>query len=190
MVCLVDHGYRGTTMQRVQDVAGVSRGTLTHHFRSIPELLVAAIQHIAAEQLAEIEELLAGGSGPHQPQDAVALLHPVMSGPSFIAGMELWMAARTDDVLRESLLPEERRLGHRLRELLGTTVDRADLEVLLCLLRGLAITSVLRSDSSVDARVLGRWAGQVSVASDNIVRTHTATATVRREPSDSPLPDL
>lgn len=153
-------------MQRVQDLAGVSRGTLTHHFGSMPELLVAAVSHVAAGQLAEIKDLLADGPDPLGPHDAVALLHPFMSGPSFIAGMELWMAARTDEVLREALLPEERRLGLQLRELLGETLDRADLEVLLSLLRGLAITSVLRPGGSLEPRVLGRWADQVPNGAD------------------------
>ena len=47
--CLVTHGYAGTTTQRIQDEAGVSRGALLHHFASKSELLVAAIHHPTVE---------------------------------------------------------------------------------------------------------------------------------------------
>jgi AcrR family transcriptional regulator len=158
--CLVEDGYAGTTMQRVQAAAGVSRGTLTHHFSSMHELLVAAIRHVATGQLAELQSLLRSDAG-----DPIPLLHRFMSGPMFLAGLELWVAARTNPALREALVPAEREFGQALREVLGgapgspvTTLERPDLEVLLSLLRGLAITSVLREDPAMDARVLERWA--------------------------------
>lgn len=161
--CLVEFGYAGTTMARVQTQAGVSRGTLTHHFSSMQQLLVASVQHVAAGQLAELEDLLGRREDPADIAELVRLLHRFMSGPMFLAGLELWVAARTDTALREALMPAERRFGKALRTALESpadqapVIDRADLEVLLSLLRGLAITGVLRQDPSIQQRVLTHW---------------------------------
>ena len=165
VACLVDHGYAGTTMQRVQREAGVSRGALIHHFATMDELLVGAIHHVARRQLDELRELLGalderGGNR----RVTVRLLHSFMSGPVFLAGLELWMAARTTATLRDALVPAERELGRQLRATLAprderrTTLDADDLEDLLVTLRGLALTSVLRrADPVVEDATLERW---------------------------------
>lgn len=171
MECLVRYGYAGTTVQRVQAAAGVSRGALMHHFGSTSELLVAAIHHVAERQLAllgaEVDALRARRA-PRS--DLVRLLHRVMSGPLFLAGLELWVAARTNEPLRDALAPAERQVGNALRQLLGAAckgtqgdrIDRADLEEAVILLRGLAITSVLRQDDAADGRILARWLSRVA----------------------------
>lgn len=148
-------------MQRVQDTANVSRGTLTHHFSSIHALLAAAIQHIAAGQLAEISRLVHAGKQPSSAHEVVDLVRPFMSGTLFIAGLELWSAARTDAELKVAVLPAEQRLGAELRRLLGPAVGRRDLEMLFALFRGLAVTSILREDLTADSAILERWADLV-----------------------------
>ena len=159
--CLVEHGHAGTTMQRVQDKAGVSRGTLTHHFDSIHALLAAAIQQIAAGQLTEITALVEAGNEPASARDVVDLVRPFMSGTLFIAGLELWSAARTNPSLRAAVVPAEQHLGRELRRLLGQMISRLDLEMLFSLFRGLAVTSILRDDAAMDSAVLDRWADLV-----------------------------
>lgn len=52
MWSLVEHGYPGTTTQRVQECAGVCRGALLHRSESKAELLVAATHHLAEMRLA------------------------------------------------------------------------------------------------------------------------------------------
>ncbi|RBY85340.1 TetR/AcrR family transcriptional regulator [Blastococcus sp. TF02A-26] len=156
--CLVEHGYAGTTTQRVQERAGVSRGALLHHFATKEALLVAAVSHVADEQVNRLRAEAATG----RPVDEVELLTGVMSGPLFLAGLELWQAARTEPVLRAALLPGERRIGAAVRELLEELAprperDRVDVEGLLALYRGLALTSVLREDRGLDRQVLRRW---------------------------------
>lgn len=160
--CLVEHGYAGTTTQRVQDRAGLSRGALLHHFATKEALLVAAVSHVADAQIASVRAEAAAG----RPADEVELLHRVMSGPLFLAGLELWQAARTEAGLRTALLPAERRVGAAVHELLDELFprphgNRADVEGLLALYRGLALTSVLRSDPELDRQVLRLWADRV-----------------------------
>lgn len=167
--CLVRYGYAGTTTQRVQDTAKVSRGALLHHFGSKNELFVAAIQHIAEAQLARTRAAAATlEPGRQGARAAVKALRAAMSGPLFLAGLELWMAARTDESMREALRPAERQLGTALRETLSDVLgaehdkeSRIAYESLLVLLRGLAITSVLREDTTVADDILELWSRRV-----------------------------
>ncbi|WP_326834639.1 helix-turn-helix domain-containing protein [Amycolatopsis rhabdoformis] len=153
--CLVEFGYARTTTQRVQERAGVSRGALLHHFGSKADLFVAAIHHIAEQQLDQVRH-----AGARSRPRLVAALRQAMSGPLFLAGLELWLGARTDEALRAALLPAERELGRELRKAFAaeSTVDeRLDFESLLMLLRGLALTSILRDDPAIADAVLSRW---------------------------------
>ncbi|MBV1942401.1 TetR/AcrR family transcriptional regulator [Streptomyces sp. BV286] len=169
---LVTDGYAGTTMQRVQARAGVSRGTLTHHFASMQELIVAAVHHVAEGQLRELTKMVSADEAPVDIESLVSTLYRFMSGSLFAAGLELWMAARTDPVLRDQLVPAERKLGQHLRAVLSEATDepaalrleRDDLETLLALLRGMAITGVLREDEEAQRALLARWVTQAQEA--------------------------
>jgi AcrR family transcriptional regulator len=162
--CLVEHGYAGTTTQRVQDRAGLSRGALLHHFATKEALLVAAVSHVADAQIAAVRAEAAEGAASE-----VGLLHHAMSGPMFLAGLELWQAARTEPALRAALLPAERRVGAAVRQLLEELFPRSrwgrvEIDGLLALYRGLALTSVLRPDADLDGRVLQLWVDRVGAA--------------------------
>lgn len=163
VACLVRYGYAGTTTQRVQDEASISRGAVLHHFGSKADLYVAAIQHIAEGQLAAIRDQLAGLETT-DPLTIAEAFREAMSGPLFLAGLELWMSARTDDELRTALSSAERSLGAEVRQvfedLLGPSDEhsRESYETLMVLLRGMALTSILRQDHAIDDAILKRWA--------------------------------
>lgn len=166
--CLVEFGYAGTTTLRVQQRAGVSRGALLHHFPSKPALLVAAVRSVAEQQGVRMRALVEEREpGPDRVRFAIDVLREGLSGPLYLAGHELWMAARTDESLRAVLGPYERAVGRVLREIGAQAFgpDYATLpgfevafEALLELLRGAAITGVLRPDTSQHERVLAAWA--------------------------------
>ncbi|WP_033304267.1 TetR/AcrR family transcriptional regulator [Nocardiopsis alkaliphila] len=168
--CLVTHGYAGTTTQRIQDEAGVSRGALLHHFGSKSELLVAAIHHIAEMRLREFSELVADlGEGSQALEQMVRAIRSVMAGPPFQAAIELWTASRTDEQLRAALLPAERRLGSALRGLFNEHAGIADpetakiaFESLMALVRGLELTRIMRTDQSLEDRLIDDWLGNVA----------------------------
>jgi AcrR family transcriptional regulator len=171
--CLVEFGYAGTTTQRIQDRVNMSRGALSHHFASKADLLVAAIHHIADQRL----ELLRSAAdeiepGPHSLPEVVAAISTAMSGPPFLAALELWVGARTDPELRAALMPPERRLGRALRDIFEKATAEADPEhsrlafdSLLIFLRGLAITSILRDDDRFGDDVVGYWLDHMAPAS-------------------------
>lgn len=168
--CLVAHGYAGTTTQRIQDEAGVSRGALLHHFGSKSELLVAAIHHIADLRLKNLGELIADlGDGPDALERMVRAIRSAMAGPAFQAAIELWAASRTDPQLRAALLPAERRLGSALRALFDRhagirdpVAARTAFESLMALIRGLELTRIMRADQAPAERVIDDWLDHVA----------------------------
>jgi AcrR family transcriptional regulator len=164
--CLVEHGYAGTTTQRIQDRAGLSRGALLHHFATKEALLVAAVSHVADAQIGAVRADAVRADAVGGATSEAELLHRVMSGPLFLAGLELWQAARTEPALRAALLPAERRVGAAVRQLLDELFPRAhgrriEVDGLLALYRGLALTSVLRPDADLDRQVLKLWVDRV-----------------------------
>lgn len=168
--CLVTYGYAGTTTQRIQDQAGISRGALLHHFGSKSELLVAAIHHIADARLQTLSSLVADlDDGPEALPRMVAAIREAMTGPPFQAAIELWSASRTDPQLREALLPAERRLGSTLRGLFNQHAGIPDpdsaqtaFESLLALVRGLELTRIMRADQTIADRVIEDWLHNVA----------------------------
>jgi AcrR family transcriptional regulator len=156
--CLVEHGYAGTTTQRIQDRAGLSRGALLHHFATKEALLVAAVSHVADAQIGAVRADAVRADAVGGATSEAELLHRVMSGPLFLAGLE--------PALRAALLPAERRVGAAVRQLLDELFPRAhgrriEVDGLLALYRGLALTSVLRPDADLDRQVLKLWVDRV-----------------------------
>ncbi|GAC57628.1 putative TetR family transcriptional regulator [Gordonia hirsuta DSM 44140 = NBRC 16056] len=158
---LVEYGYAGMTMQRVQAAAGVSRGALTHHFGSMSEIAVAAVDYIADQQAAEIREAVIADASVDA---TVQMIHQITRRPTFLAGLQLWLAARAQPELRSALQPGAHRLLGQIREALTPLVgdlpeDQLAVFVdgLLSLLRGLAIGAVLRDRPEREAQVLHAW---------------------------------
>jgi AcrR family transcriptional regulator len=168
MMALVEHGYAGTTTQRVQEHVGVSRGALLHHFGSKAELFAAAVHHIADMRIEQIRAAAHRGEEPVL-RALVLAIHDAMSGPAFLAAMELWTASRTDPELRAALLPAERRLGQALREEFDRAAGiddpelaRTTFESMLAMLRGLELGRIMRADEPLAVRVIDQWLGRFS----------------------------
>jgi AcrR family transcriptional regulator len=107
--CLMDVGYRGTTTLEVTSRAGLSLGALLHHFPTKEDLLVAAIRHLMERRQREFAERMAQIDPGTNPIDAaVDALWDIFSGSSFVAWLELWVAARTDPALAEALVALDR----------------------------------------------------------------------------------
>jgi AcrR family transcriptional regulator len=124
---LVEVGYANTTTTGIAERAGVSRGAQMHHFPSKAELVASAVEHLARKRTEQVR-----GEAQRLPRNrdrvkaALDLLWESHNGPLFNAALELWVAARTDDELRKTLVPVERRLVASIyevcRELFGPEV--------------------------------------------------------------------
>lgn len=111
--CLVEQGYAATTTIEVARRAGVSRGAQLHHFPTKARLLTAAVEHLFERRNAEFRKAFADAEpGADRLDTAIDLLWSMFRGPTFVAWLELWVAARHDADLRAAVLEVDRRFGH------------------------------------------------------------------------------
>lgn len=164
---LVDEGYSAATTLRIQQVAGVSRGRLLHHFPSRDALLVAAVHHHAAERVR------AKGQRTDWPDDsderidaAVDSMWETYSQPYFWISMELWIAARSHPDLRDALTPAERIIGGLVRaatdNMFGPVLAAkprylATRELLNTSMRGVGLTYAIDPRNPVTDPHLPQW---------------------------------
>lgn len=114
---LIEHGYSGASTLKIQERAGVSRGRLLHQYPHRDALLVAAVQHIAEVR---VDETPHERDWPADPRDrllaAVDAMWEYYHQGYFWAATELWLAARHNTKLAETLAPKEQALGRVIRK--------------------------------------------------------------------------
>ncbi len=169
LACLMADGYARTTTLAVQQRAGVSRGALLHQYPSKASLLVDAVRHLAVQQ-GDALERRAAATPIGSDADWLDLLWESFASPLFGAVLELWVAARSDHELHGALLPYEREIGHRLRDIARVGLGRPAppqfdlvLAMSLAYFRGVALTAVLDADTESQARLLRGWRKAVQV---------------------------
>jgi len=104
--CLIDLGYTHTTNAEVCQRAGVSNGSLLHHFRTRENLLASTLERLYGQLkrqvIGELEEV---EPGPMRVDRAVDALWSVFDCDEFKVVLELWLAAANDATLRKRVLP-------------------------------------------------------------------------------------
>jgi AcrR family transcriptional regulator len=165
--CLVERGYSGTSTTLVSERAGVSRGAQLHHFPTKNDLVVAAVEHLTEIRGAELSAAVTAlPNGRRRTRAVLTMLGDHFASPVFTAALELWVAARTDEVLYSAVGPLELRVGrevHRLTvEALGADESRPGVRELvqatLDLVRGLGLANTISDDARRRRRILDHWA--------------------------------
>lgn len=161
--CLIAYGYAGTTTHRIAARAGVTRGAQVHHFRSKEDLVVAAVEHLAEQR---VRAALRGHRWFHQDADPVTdvlgFLWDTHQGDMFVATMELWAAALTDDVLAGHVARVERMVNQAvigavaqlLPHCAGQQALRNAIYTAMDVLRGILVASFADREPS---QVQRRW---------------------------------
>lgn len=159
--CLVDYGYAGVTTTRVVERAGVSRGAQVHHFPTKAMLVSEAVTHLIERVYTDIAAQLSNApTGARRFDLVLDLAWSIHTGPLFKAGLELWVAARTDDELRAHVVEvQEQVIGSvqgAVSEFLPEHARRAEfrgaVDTALATIRGLAMVSaVMDGDGEVEA---------------------------------------
>ena len=173
----MENGWSGATTTVIAETAGVSRGAQLHHYPS----KAAARRGRRRASDVDAEPPRCGPRRQHSPARApdriervIDLLAASFTGPLFTATIEVWVAARTDDALREALVPLEATIGRELYrlavDLLDADDDRAEvreaIQATLELLRGLGIANLLSDDSGRRSSVLRGWSQHLEVVLD------------------------
>jgi AcrR family transcriptional regulator len=171
--CLAEVGWSGSTVAVVAERAGVSRGAAQHHFPTREDLVTSAVEYVSEERLALLRSHARDlPRGPGRTQAVIDMVEHMYTGPVFRAAIHLWVAASSDERLRERVLKLEAHVGretHRVAlELLG--VDelvpgvREAVQATLDLARGLGLANLLSDDGRRRARVLRQWAVMLDAA--------------------------
>ncbi|MEV6428995.1 TetR/AcrR family transcriptional regulator [Nocardia sp. NPDC051463] len=170
---LVAVGYAGTTTLEVQKRAGVPRGTLQHYFPTRADLLAGAVEHVAEHRFLQLtREFEAIPAESDRLETAVELTMRMLSGPTFLAALEMWVGARTDPELLAAFLPLERRLfdlmHNSIRDLFRTefpddsrvpTITEFTIEIMT----GLALRALLTGDLDRNRIIQHRWRNAVRI---------------------------
>lgn len=166
--CLAELGWNGSTVAVVAERAGVTRGAAQHHFPTREDLFTAAVEYVTEQRLAAVradtEVLPPPGEG--RTEAVVELIVRLYTGPLFRAALHLWVAAATEQALRERIVALENHLGreaHRAAvEFLGADEShpgaRETVQATLDLARGLGLANLLTDDGPRRAGVVCQWA--------------------------------
>jgi len=124
--CLDELGYAGTSIQRIQERAGVSRGALTYHFASKEDLMVETAEHLLQPTLSP--RRAAPADKPVTRDDIVDTIHwmwnRVVDTREGRALLEILVASRCDPALRGRISSRFSRWHHEINARL---IERYDI---------------------------------------------------------------
>lgn len=169
---LVEVGYARTTTIEIGERAGLSRGAQLHHYSNKADLLVAAVEFLAEERMRKLQKEL-GSLLKKNPGDPIAPVFDVLwssyTGPLFWAALELVVASRTDEELREKFHALEQRITARIlaaiENLTGGSTEEAKamIELTLYMMNGMAIERITSPDDTHRRQLLEQWKTRMRV---------------------------
>ncbi len=163
VACLDEGGYADTSIGRVQDRAGISRGALTHHFPTKQALMAETATRLLCNATRPLRK-----TGP---QPIAALLNAswqtIVNTAEGRAFLEILVACRTDSALNDVLAAELARwdaeVGADMTAAYKGSGAEADDAALLwaiarAFIRGLLIHERFVADKAVLTRMMTRFA--------------------------------
>ncbi|HEY7979415.1 MAG TPA: TetR/AcrR family transcriptional regulator [Rhizomicrobium sp.] len=116
--CLEKYGYARTTTQLIAQVAEISRGAMLHHYATKQELIASVIDYTFYKRMERFVERIKSLSERQRVEDVAGVERywDSLLTREFSAYLELSMAARTDEELRDIFLPKARRYDQIERE--------------------------------------------------------------------------
>ena len=153
-----------------------------HHFGSKDDLVIAALQHLAAKRAAAVVGHVGDVGASEDPIGMVLdLLWEVHQGPMFIAAVELWVAGRTNPALGREVAKFESIVASNLMTAVGEFVPEAIHKPMLDFLytamdalRGILIAGFVDADPSRTRRRWDRAAASVRRLAEPLVEEWTA----------------
>ena len=174
---LIELGTARTTTLEVQRRAEVSRGALLHHFPTHAAMLAATVEELVRRNEAAVVE---GVSRLTDSEDgiarAVSVLAMTTAQPAYMAELELWAVSRTDPELLACLRQAERRARKESERVVGalfsTAADKPAQSVVMAMtmefLRGLALSSALRSSPARRQQLIAQWARAAKILLESL----------------------
>ena len=106
--CIVESSYSKTTMMKISEKAGLSRGATLHHFPSKMDIIRAVVAYLHEKRIQafrrSIKDIPTDADMAHM---AIQAYSDHVNHPIYVALFELSVAARTDQELKEILHPAQ-----------------------------------------------------------------------------------
>jgi AcrR family transcriptional regulator len=165
--CLRDHGYAATTISRIVQKAGVSRGAHVHHYASKAELFQQAARHVMQEAYRDLGRTVLAVSAA---EDRLAAMlrsawRDVFRSPRNAVFLEFLVAARADPELAKFLHPLaleyvgtlQKAAEHYLEPIDGRTSVSGVIMMTQWMFRGMALDLAIPKDPTYFDAVVERW---------------------------------
>jgi len=166
LVVMLRKGMAATTVRDVADEMGTSSGLIHHYFASMDDLLAAAFERAAQQDLAATREAMAPCTGA---VDRLRTFFATYARTEQDWAFQLWLDAWAEAARRPAVQETSRRLNIEWQQLLIATISRGVAEGtmscadadgaawrILSLLDGLALQTVAHP-GAVDRRAVVSW---------------------------------
>ncbi len=170
--CLVELGYADTSISRVAERAGVSKGALQHHFPSKEDMMTATAESLLANAtFLHIRNTRSPRAERSPARELRRIWDKGANTDEFRALLEILVKMRTDAQLKARLATLLRAWHEQAAELTRAGYEAAsgdddDVALLMamnaCLIRGLVIQQQYTDDPEFVARIMTRWIGMIS----------------------------
>ncbi|WP_141400470.1 TetR/AcrR family transcriptional regulator [Magnetospirillum sp. 15-1] len=174
IACLCELGYAETSINRVVERAGVSKGALQHHFPTKEDLITTVADRLiqrSVERHNQFRMEAAKSSADDLGAYLRSMWADLINTKPYRAMLEILNAARTDRKLRERLSPRLLHWNTELDRHWGSIFEAAgggenDVQLIMvmsrCLMRGLVIQGLFGDDTGQSEKVVERWIEMVA----------------------------
>lgn len=167
---LQEYGYHGSSISRIIEKAGVSKGAWSHHFSSKNELIAKAAGEMLKEAVENGKKALLALSDVDEDKRLFVVLdyfwENFEQGRRRDVWIEVYMASRTDHVLRELLSPVIQKFHETLNQVWReyfVVIDDSGaspetvMNLTLYATRGMAIQSIFKNDKAYFKVFRDQW---------------------------------
>ncbi|WP_294355672.1 TetR/AcrR family transcriptional regulator [uncultured Sphingomonas sp.] len=137
-------GYSGASNAEIADEAGVSRGAITHHFATRAAFIAEVVRWVFEQEVAAYQQIQRDRHVGTRVSDWPAISWEVLSRPSGVAVLEIFVASRSDPELASLIRPAQQAIEEAAAsaffDRIGATVrDPAAIRLVVWAVRGMAL---------------------------------------------------
>jgi len=169
-------GYGDTTLNKVAEIAGLSKGALQHHFPTKEDLISATVDRLLSRSVPDKSANMEGNKSSRKasPSVEISLLYiwnKMVNTPQYRALLEILNAARTDKELQKRISDKLLAWGkaideHSVRTYRAKNGSDEDVKALMNMtrsfMRGLIIQERYKSDQKENLDLVKRWISTIS----------------------------
>jgi len=161
---IYERGFAQVTMADIAARTGFTRGAIQHHFEGRNELVLAILHEVESRVTKSFSEPLAHEKDSVAERIDLLLEHlgEISRAPAYLAVIDIWLASRAEENLRDAVRQSVLRSATSYRQLwqrvFGADIPAKTISdcrrVVVAVLRGMALTSVFTSDANVHQATL------------------------------------